>query len=87
MNRIGLWQKMFESAYNGNNTTGFVGSAISAIDIALWDIAGKATSLSVSDLLGGRIRDKVAVYATGLYYTEGEFPTQLLDEARMYVAL
>ena len=41
----------------------------------------------MSDLLGGRVRDKVAVYATGLYYTEGEFPDRLLDEARMYVEL
>jgi D-galactarolactone cycloisomerase len=31
------------------------------------------------------VRDKVAVYATGLYYTEDEFPTRLLDEAKAYV--
>ena len=78
---------MFDRVYNGNNAGGFGGSAISAVDIALWDIAGKAAGQSVSDLLGGRIRDKVAVYATGLYYTEGEFPTRLLDEAKMYVEL
>lgn len=87
MNRNGLWQKMYFGVHNGNNVGGFAGSAISAIDIALWDIAGKATGLSVSDLLGGRVRDKVAVYATGLYYTEGEFPDRLLNEARMYVDL
>ncbi|MXY46100.1 MAG: mandelate racemase/muconate lactonizing enzyme family protein [Chloroflexi bacterium] len=86
-NRNLLWQQMFARVYNGNNAGGFGCSAISAVDIALWDIAGKAAGLSVSDLLGGRIRDKVAVYATGLYYTEGEFPTRLLDEAAMYVEL
>ena len=86
-NRNLLWQQMFARVYNGNNAGGFGGSAISAVDIALWDIAGKAANLSVSDLLGGRIRDRVAVYATGLYYTEGEFPTRLLDEAAMYVEL
>ena len=85
LNRNALWQGMFDRVYNGNNAGGFGGSAISAVDIALWDIAGKAAGASVSDLLGGRIRDKVAVYATGLYYTEGEFPTRLLDEATMYV--
>ena len=85
MNRNGLWQRMFHSVYNGNNAVGFAGSAISAVDIALWDLAGKAVGLPVSDLLGGRVRDKVAVYATGLYYTEGEFPDRLLDEARGYV--
>ena len=87
LNRNALWQGMFDCVYNGNNAGGFGGSAISAVDIALWDIAGKAAGQSVSDLLGGRIRDKVAVYATGLYYTEGEFPTRLLDEATMYVEL
>ena len=87
LNRNALWQGMFGRVYNGNNAGGFGGSAISAVDIALWDIAGKAAGQSVSDLLGGRIRDKVAVYATGLYYTEGEFPTRLLDEATMYVEL
>jgi D-galactarolactone cycloisomerase len=85
MNRMRLWQRMFAALYNGNNAGGFGGSAISAVDIALWDIAGKAAGLSVSELLGGRVRDKIAVYATGLYYTENEFPDRLLDEARGYV--
>ena len=87
LNRNGLWRRMFDRVYNGNNAGGFGGSAISAVDIALWDIAGKAAGQSVSDLLGGRVRDKVAVYATGLYYTKGEFPTRLLDEAARYVEL
>ncbi|MCA9982937.1 MAG: mandelate racemase/muconate lactonizing enzyme family protein [Anaerolineales bacterium] len=85
LNRLGLWQQLFNALYNSNSAAGFGSLAISAIDIALWDIAGKAVDLSVADLLGGRIRDRVAVYATGLYYTEGEFPTRLLDEARSYV--
>jgi L-alanine-DL-glutamate epimerase-like enolase superfamily enzyme len=38
------------------------GSAVSAIEMALWDIAGKAAGLPVYKLLGGRIRDKVRVY-------------------------
>jgi D-galactarolactone cycloisomerase len=41
--------------------------------------------LPVYDLLGGRVRDRVAVYATGLYYTAGEFPDRLLAEAVGYV--
>jgi D-galactarolactone cycloisomerase len=85
MNRIGLWQMMFHALYNANLAVGFGGSAISAIDTALWDIAGKAKNMSVSDLLGGRIRDKVAVYATGLYYTEGEMEGRLIEEALGYV--
>ena len=85
MDRAGLWERMFHALYNGNNAVGLAGSALSALDIALWDLAGKATGLPVCALLGGKVRDKVAVYATGLYYTEGEFPDRLLDEARGYV--
>ena len=86
-NRIGLWQRMFHALYNGNNAVGLGGSAISAIDTALWDITGKAFGQPIYNLLGGKVRDRVAVYATGLYYTEGEFPTRLLDEARRYVEM
>jgi L-alanine-DL-glutamate epimerase-like enolase superfamily enzyme len=38
------------------------GSAISAIEMALWDVAGKAAGLPVYKLLGGKVRDKVRVY-------------------------
>ena len=38
------------------------GSAVSAIEMALWDIAGKAANLPVYKLLGGKVRDKVRVY-------------------------
>lgn len=38
------------------------GSAVSAIEMALWDIAGKAAGIPVYKLLGGKIRDKVLVY-------------------------
>src|SRR5690606_23003034 len=38
------------------------GSAVSAIEMALWDIAGKAANLPVYKLLGGKVRDKVLVY-------------------------
>ena len=86
MDRAGLWERMFHALYNGNNAVGLAGSALSALDIAFWDLAGKATGLPVCALLGGKVRDKIAVYATGLYYTEGEFPDLLLDEARGYVA-
>ncbi len=79
-----LWHEFFQSLHNDNQTGGFGGDAISNIDIALWDIAGKAAGKSISDLLGGSIRDKVAVYATGLYYREDEFPTKLIAEAESY---
>ncbi|MEM9157470.1 MAG: mandelate racemase/muconate lactonizing enzyme family protein [Verrucomicrobiota bacterium] len=79
-----LWHRMFQSLHNGFSTGGFGGDAISNIDIALWDIVGKASGRSVSEMLGGAVRDKVAVYATGLYYRKDEFPAKLLDEANSY---
>jgi len=42
--------------------------AISGIDIALWDIRGKAAGQPVHALMGGAFRDRVRAYATGLYY-------------------
>ncbi len=38
------------------------GTSVSAIEMALWDIAGKAANLPIYKLLGGKIRDKVQVY-------------------------
>ena len=38
------------------------GSAVSAIEMALWDLAGKAAGLPVHRLLGGKVRDRVRVY-------------------------
>src|SRR5688500_676435 len=40
------------------------GSAVSAIEMALWDIAGKAVGLPVYRLLGGKVRDRVRTYRT-----------------------
>jgi len=40
-------------------------SAISAIDLALWDIKGKALGVPVYELVGGKVRDSVALYANG----------------------
>ncbi len=44
------------------------GSAVSAIEVALWDIAGKAAGLPVYKLLGGKVRDQVRVYNGGIRF-------------------
>lgn len=49
------------------------GAAVSAIEIALWDIAGKAANLPVYKLLGGKVRDRVRTYITTNRYP---MPTQ-----------
>src|SRR5258708_12256388 len=44
------------------------GSAVSAMEMALWDIAGKAAGLPVYKLLGGKVRDQVRVYNGGVRF-------------------
>ena len=52
------------------------GSAVSAIEIALWDIAGKAAGLPVYKLLGGKVRDRVRVYNGGVRFELKGFSPQ-----------
>ena len=53
--------------------------------MALWDLAGKQATKPVWELLGGKMRDAIPVYATGLYYTENDYPNALFSEASGYV--
>ena len=56
-----LWQRMFR-AHRNLRGGGFMMHVISAIDMALWDIAGKLHGVPVYRLLGGPSRDKVWMY-------------------------
>ena len=65
---------------------GILVSAISAIDVALWDLKGKILEQPVYLMLGGKKREYVIPYATGMYFSHGENLAQrLADEARDYV--
>lgn len=55
-----IWQRLFRGGFFPADKIGC--SALSAIDIALWDIKGKALDVPVYELLGGRVRDKVVCY-------------------------
>src|SRR5215471_1631531 len=59
-----------------------IGSAISAIDIALWDIAGKALNVPVYRLLGGLVRDKVVCYPHAQAPDDRDDPGALVDNCR-----
>jgi L-rhamnonate dehydratase len=61
-----LWERMFRSTLNLGRK-GLVLEAISAIDIALWDIMGKATGQPVYNLLGGRTRRRIRAYVSQSY--------------------
>jgi L-alanine-DL-glutamate epimerase-like enolase superfamily enzyme len=80
----GLWQKMFARTRQFGRR-GIVMNAISGIDIALWDIAGKVANLPLYRLLGG-CRERVEAYASGGFYQEGKTADDLAGEAEGYRA-
>jgi L-alanine-DL-glutamate epimerase-like enolase superfamily enzyme len=77
-----LWQLMYRNTMAfGRKGIGMV--AISALDIALWDILGKATGQPVFRLLGGRTKQRIPVYASRLYSQPLD---ELAEEASRYRA-
>ena len=77
-----IWSKLYRSSARFGRR-GVAISAISGIDIALWDIMGKALNVPVYELLGGKTRDEIQVYASRLYALKDL--DALADEARGYV--
>lgn len=74
-----LWQKMYD-AFSRLGLLwgkGAIMSAIGGIDIALWDLAGKAHDLPVYALMGGKVIDRVPLYATGFDINN---PQKYLDQ-------
>lgn len=67
-----IWDKLYRSTFWGQNGGPVTFSAISAIDIALWDIKGKYFKVPVYKLLGGKKRDNLRCYASQLQFGWGE---------------
>ena len=64
-----VWESMYRSTLNIGRR-GVVLHAISAVDIALWDLFGKQLGVPVYELLGGKVRASLPAYASWLYATE-----------------
>lgn len=76
-----LWQRMYRSTHAWGRK-GITMAAISAVDIALWDLMGKATNRPVFKLLGGRTKKKIPCYASKLYRTDLD---EMQREAQSYL--
>lgn len=85
LNTSVLWHTMYAQSRDYGRK-GSVISAISAIDIALWDIAGKFYAQPIYQLLGGAHRTSVQPYATGFYRIDGKNESErLAQEAKDHV--
>lgn len=77
---IDLYNRLRDQGQRGLTVT-----ALSGIDIALWDIKGKRFEEPISRLLGGRFRERVQAYATGSFRTDGSDRVQdIAAETRGY---
>lgn len=77
------WELMFSVMSNRGHLQGFFMEALSGIDIALWDLKGKALDQPVYQLLGGAQREKIWAYASSLRFRGIETTVR---EAKEYVA-
>lgn len=66
-----IWEKLFRSTFWGKSAGAPGYSALSALDMALWDIKGKHYGVPVYELLGGKRSDKLRCYASQLQYGWG----------------
>jgi len=80
-----IWEHLY-NRIKDYGLSGMTVSGISGVDIALWDIMGKACRKPIHKLMGGSFRDKVQAYATGLYFRNMDRVTEeAVEEAKGYI--
>src|SRR6201990_1758721 len=80
------WQNLY-NRLRDHGQKGLAIEALSAVDIALWDLKGRHLGLPVYRLLGGPLRTRVEAYATGFYRKRGGEPlSYLVEEAHRRAA-
>jgi D-arabinonate dehydratase/D-galactarolactone cycloisomerase len=75
-----LWERMYAGMRVRGHRAGFYLEAIAGVDIALWDIAGQAAGVPIYTLLGGKMRESVRVYASGIPSLPLEAPDEAIAE-------
>ncbi len=80
-----IWQTLYNQ-FRDQGQKGITITALSGVDIALWDIRGKQAGLPVHRLMGGPLRTRVQAYATGTYRLDDGDPFEyVVEEVRSYV--
>jgi len=87
---VKVWEQLYAFSRDFGRQSAYV-EAISAIDIALWDLWGQSLGQPIHSLLGGAFRDRVTAYATGGYYAadysdRGQTLARLEQEMAGYAA-
>jgi galactonate dehydratase len=78
-----IWHSVYRDAYWRGGAV--LMSAISAIEMALWDIKGKDLGVPVYQLLGGKVRESIACYANG-WFAPAKTPAEFAEKAKQAVA-
>lgn len=67
-----IWENIFRTTFWGMGGGTVISAGMSAVDIALWDIKGKALGKPVYELLGGKTNEKLRAYASQLQFDWGD---------------
>ncbi|MGC9318329.1 MAG: mandelate racemase/muconate lactonizing enzyme family protein [Armatimonadota bacterium] len=70
LDRLALWERMVDRLTSLKEPLPAGAAALSAIDVALWDLAGRSAGMPVWRLIGGRRFARLDAYATGIYLEE-----------------